>query len=52
MERNEFFDEMKQQALQYAHEVIKDPETHEDAVSCVEADFMEGAYAAWELINK
>lgn len=52
MERNEFFNEMKSKAIQYAHEAIQNPEENEQAVSCVEADFMEGAYAAWELINE
>lgn len=52
MKEAEFFNQMEQKAEQYANNTVAEPEKHIDAVCCVKSDFMEGVYAAWELLNK
>lgn len=39
-------------AEEYAFATVADPENHMDAVHAAMEDFIEGAYAAWEVFNK
>lgn len=39
-------------AEEYAFATVVDPENHMDAVHATIEDFIEGAYAAWEVFTK
>ena len=38
-------------AEEYAFATVSDPENHMDAVHAAMEDFIEGAYAAWEVFT-
>lgn len=38
-------------AEEYAFATVVDPENHMDAVHAAMEDFIEGAYAAWDVFN-
>lgn len=44
--------DLKQQALDFANDVIDDPENHQDAVYSTVLDYYQGAIAALEELSK
>lgn len=51
MDKELFLKEMAKTATVYAEETVYQPELHKDAVDAVFQDFMEGASAAYDILN-
>ena len=41
-----------EEAMKYANSMVEDPDNHEDAVTCIATDFIEGALFAVKHIQK
>lgn len=50
MSRDEFINQIESEAMEYAMECVFNPEEHMDAVEGIAADYIEGAYRAYELL--
>lgn len=50
MTKEEFISAIEDLATKYANSVVYEPEEHEDAVASITDDYLEGAYAAYELL--
>lgn len=50
MKKEEFDKIIYNKAVDYAYDVIQDPEEHLDAVEGAIFDFLEGAESAWNLL--
>jgi hypothetical protein len=51
MKKEEFDEIIYNKAVDYAYDVILDPEDHLDAIDEVISDFMAGADCAWNLLR-
>lgn len=52
MKKEEFKTFIEKSARAYAIETVQDPDNHMDAVECIEADYLEGAWDAYEILTK
>lgn len=50
MSKDEFINQIESEAMEYAMDCVFNPEEHMDAVEGIAADYIEGAYAAYELL--
>ena len=51
MSKYEFINLIESEAMEYAMDCVFNPEEHMDAVESIAADYIEGAYTAYELLT-
>lgn len=52
MSKDEFINIIESEAMEYAMDCVFNPEEHMGAVESIAADYIEGAYVAYELLTR